>query len=154
MNCWPAPLPTFLAPAGSKAGPPLAGLVEAALVPEAAAAWAVLAGMMLTAAAALELAAPPVETNPQPVLPFCVEAPGPEQIPVGLAQQPLWQSALLKHWPPMNWVPTPLPTFLAPAGSNGGTAATRREKLKRVAIVTAFIFATVGRARRLKSNNC
>jgi hypothetical protein len=64
--------------------------------------------------------------KPQPVLPFCVEAPGPEQIPVGLAQQPLPQSALLRHWPPMNCPPAPFPTFFAPAGSNGGTAATRK----------------------------
>ena len=71
-------------------------------------------------------AAPPVDPKPQPVLPFCVDAPGPEQIPVGFAQHPLPQSALLRHCPPMNCPPAPLPTFFAPAGSNGGTAETRR----------------------------
>jgi hypothetical protein len=49
-----------------------------------------------------------------------VDAPGPEQIPDGPAQQPLAQSAVLKHWPPINCAPTPLPTFFSPAGSNAG----------------------------------
>lgn len=34
-----------------------------------------------------------------------------------VAQQVDAQSAELSHWPPMNWMPWPLPTFLAPAGS-------------------------------------
>jgi hypothetical protein len=49
-----------------------------------------------------------------------VDAPGPEQIPDGPAQQPLAQSAVLRHWPPMNCAPTPLPTFFSPAGSKAG----------------------------------
>lgn len=49
-----------------------------------------------------------------------MEAPGPEQIPEGLAQQPEAQSAALRHCPPINCCPLPLPTFLAPEGSNGG----------------------------------
>lgn len=77
--------------------------------------------------AAAGAAAPP--PKPQPVFPACVEAPGPEQMPVGLAQHPLPQSASLRHWPPMNWAPCPLPTFLAPAGSKGGTAHTVRATL-------------------------
>jgi hypothetical protein len=110
MNCVPIPFPTFFAPAGSKAGPP------AALVP------ATTAG----AAETLELddtaEEEPVEPKPQPVFPFCVEAPVPEQIPVGLAQHPLPQSAFERHWPPINCTPAPFPTFFAPAGSKGGTA--------------------------------
>ena len=38
-------------------------------------------------------------------------------MPQGLAQQPLAQSAVLRHWAPMNCVPLPLPTLLMPAGS-------------------------------------
>jgi hypothetical protein len=41
-------------------------------------------------------------------------------MPQGNAQQPEAQSLALRHWPPMNCVPTPLPTFFAPAGSNFG----------------------------------
>jgi hypothetical protein len=82
INCFPCPLPTFFAPAGSKAGPP----AEAVLATETAAA------LWLAGAAADE----PVEPKPQPVFPFCVDAPGPEHIPVGFAQHPLPQSALLK----------------------------------------------------------
>jgi hypothetical protein len=124
MNCRPLPFPTFFTPEGSKAGPPFAGEVDAP------------AGTLLAAAAeatatagedAADGAAPP--PKPHPVFPACVEAPGPEQMPVGLAQHPLPQSASLRHWPPMNWAPCALPTFLAPAGSNGGTAHTVRATL-------------------------
>ena len=90
MNCVPAPFPTFFAPAGSKAGPP-AAFVEAT---------AVLEPNEETAEDTAD--AEPVEPKPQPVFPFCVEAPVPEQIPVGLAQQPLPQSAFERHWPPIN----------------------------------------------------
>ena len=76
----PCPFPTFFAPAGSKAGPP----AEAVLA-TAATLW--LAGTA---------DAEPDEPNPHPVFPFCVDAPGPEHIPVGFAQHPLPQSALLK----------------------------------------------------------
>ena len=120
MNCAPAPLPTFLVPEGSKAGPPFELLVRApAVFAGAAADDATTAPTALLTGAA---AAPP--PKPQPVLPFCVLAPGPEQIPVGFAQHPLPQSALLRHWPPMNCLAAPLPTLAAPAGSNGGTART------------------------------
>jgi hypothetical protein len=82
MNCVPRPFPTFFAPAGSNAGPP------AEAVPATAA----------TATAGADGAAEdePPEPKPQPVFPFCVDAPGPEHIPVGFAQHPLPQSALLK----------------------------------------------------------
>jgi hypothetical protein len=85
MNCIAFPLPTFFAPAGSKAGPP------AEAVPATAAAATL--GVDAAAAAAAD---DPVEPKPQPVFPFCVDAPGPEHIPVGFAQHPLPQSALLK----------------------------------------------------------
>ncbi len=111
INCIPLPFPTFLAPAGSKAGPP------AEAVPAA------VATAVLDDPGAEEA---PVEPKPQPVFPFCVDAPGPEQIPVGFAQHPLPQSALLRHWPPINCPPAPFPTFFAPAGSKGGTAYATR----------------------------
>ena len=41
-------------------------------------------------------------------------------MPQGKAQQPEAQSAALRHWPPMNCTPRPLPTFFVPAGSNAG----------------------------------
>ncbi len=41
-------------------------------------------------------------------------------MPQGNAQQPEAQSAVWRHWPPMNCPPWPLPTFFAPAGSNLG----------------------------------
>jgi hypothetical protein len=41
-------------------------------------------------------------------------------MPQGKAQQPEAQSAALRHWPPMNCSPWPLPTFFSPAGSNLG----------------------------------
>jgi hypothetical protein len=115
MNCAPTPLPTFFSPAGSKAGPPFAGVVDAPVAVSAGAAAddAVAGEVAATTAAALD-------GKPQPVLPFWVDAPGPEQIPDGPAQQPLAQSAVLRHWPPMNCAPTPLPTFFSPAGSNAG----------------------------------
>jgi len=60
-----------------------------------------------------------LETKPHPVLPCCVEAPGPEQIPMSprVAQQAEAQSALLKHWPVMNCSPCPLPIWGTPFGS-------------------------------------
>lgn len=106
-------------PAGSNAGPPFAGDVRApAGVPLAG-------GAAAGEEAGLEVEEDP-PPKPHPVFPFWVEAPGPEQIPVGLAQHALPQSASLRHWPPMNWPPCPLPTFFAPAGSNGGTAYATR----------------------------
>jgi hypothetical protein len=89
------------------------------------------------AADAGEVDPPP---KPQPVFPCWVAAPGPEQIPVGLAQQPLAQSASERHCPVMNCAPWPLPTFLAPLGSKGGTAATKEARPTMVAaIVKDFI---------------
>jgi hypothetical protein len=41
-------------------------------------------------------------------------------MPQGNAQQPDAQSLALRHCPPMNCRPTPLPTFFSPAGSNAG----------------------------------
>jgi hypothetical protein len=84
-------------------------------------------------------------TKPQPVFPCWVEAPGPEQIPVGLAQQWLAQSASDSHCPVMNCPPFLLPTFLAPAGSNGGTAATKEAREKMVAaMVMDFMMVDLG----------
>jgi hypothetical protein len=123
MNCTPFALPTFFAPDGSNGGPPLALLVGAFAGGDATGA--------ATAPVSPELPLPP-EPNPQPSFPFCVEAPRPEQIPVGFAQQVLAQSALLRHCPPINCVPAPFPTFLAPAGSKGGTAETRRVTFGRI----------------------
>jgi len=80
----PFPFPTFFAPAGSNAGPP----ADAVLATDTA------ATLGLAATAATEDV--PVEPKPQPVFPFCVDAPGPEHIPVGFAQHPLPQSALLR----------------------------------------------------------
>lgn len=94
MNCWPLPLPTFFTPAGSKAGPPFAGVVRAPAGTSLLAAGAAAAAAA-EAGAGAEAAAPP--PKPHPVFPFWVEAPGPEQIPVGLAQQLLPQSASLRH---------------------------------------------------------
>jgi hypothetical protein len=133
MNCFAAPFPTFLTPDGSKAGPPLELLVRAPAVEAgAAAAEEDATGAAATEAAptAAEVAngaaeiAVPADPNPQPVFPFCVLAPGPEQIPVGFAQHPLPQSASLRHCPPMNCLAAPLPTLPVPAGSKGGTAST------------------------------
>jgi hypothetical protein len=85
MNWPPLAFPTFFAPAGSKAGPPLEACARAA----AAAGGA--------GAAAGDAVSPVAALKPQPVLPFWNDAPGPEQIPEGPAQQPLAQSALLRH---------------------------------------------------------
>ena len=74
------------------------------------------------------LLAPP---NPHPVLPAWVCAPRPLQIPHGFAQHPLAQSAALRHWPPMNCVPAPLPMFFVPEGSNGGQRFWRSDLLMR-----------------------
>lgn len=85
------PLPTFFTPAGSNAGPPFAGVVRAPAGTELA------AGAAAAAAAGDEAAAAAPDPNPHPVLPFWNCAPGPEQMPVGLAQQALPQSASLRH---------------------------------------------------------
>lgn len=118
----PCPFPTFFAPAGSNAGPPALALVGTA----------VETGMISTvvAAEATGEAAAPLVVNPQPVFPFCVAAPRPEHIPVGLAQQVDAQSAFERHWPPINCWPALLPTFLAPAGSKGGTATARVDEMR------------------------
>lgn len=58
--------------------------------------------------------------NPHPCFPAWKAAPGPEHIPHGRAQQFEAQSALERHWPPINWPPLPLPMFFVPAGSKGG----------------------------------
>jgi hypothetical protein len=134
MNCPPAPLPTFFVPDGSKAGPPLELLVRAPAVEAGAAAADDATGAAAAEAApvlngAAEIAVP-ADPKPQPVLPFCVLAPGPEQIPVGFAQHPLPQSASLRHCPPMNCLAAPLPTLPAPAGSKGGTASTMTATVK------------------------
>jgi len=153
MNCVPLPLPTFLTPEGSKAGPPLEAVAApfAALFDPAASAGGAAAGDASAggasaggaAAAGAGAAAPP--PKPQPVFPAWVEAPGPEQIPVGLAQQPLAQSASERHCPVMNCWPLPLPTDLAPLGSKGGTAATKEAREMIVAaIVNDFIMVWLG----------
>ena len=128
MNCPPAPLPTFFAPLMSNGGPP------AVAVP--------VTGADGAGGAATGGAPDTLEPKPQPVFPAWVEAPGPEQIPVGLAQHPLPQSASLRHWPVINWRPAPLPTFATPAGSKGGTAWATR--------ATGMILASVRRNIREK----
>src|SRR5438874_2943604 len=105
MNCRPAPLPTFFAPAGSNVGPPTQ---EPPLVGGGGVAGG---GGGLTVAPALK---------PQPCFPAWNCAPGPEQMPQGKAKQAEAQSFALRHCPPMNWRPAPLPTFFARAGSNVG----------------------------------
>ena len=85
INCKPFPLPTFFTPAGSNGGPPCAGAPAATAGGGGGGAATVGGGT----------AAP--DPKPQPVLPAWNWAPGPEQIPVGFAQQPLPQSALLRH---------------------------------------------------------
>ena len=64
MNCVPTPFPTFLVPAGSKAGPPAEAVLETALFATAGVDEA-------TETAATEATFPDEEpdTNPQPVLP-------------------------------------------------------------------------------------
>lgn len=66
---------------------------------------------------------------------------------MGFAQQPLPQSASLRHCPPMNCPPLPLPTFFAPAGSKGGAATTNVARAKRVAMVNDFILIKEGRLK-------
>ena len=111
----------------SKGGPPLAGAVRApAGVPASTAAGA--------ACTTGGTAAAP-EPKPQPAFPAWNCAPGPEQIPVGLAQHPLPQSALLRHCPPMNCPPALLPTFLSPDGSKGGAAYAMTATYSQSAIV-------------------
>jgi hypothetical protein len=81
----------------SNGGPPWAGVVP--VLPAGAAGGAgaaAFAGGAAAAGGAGEAASPPME-KPQPVLPFWNEAPGPEQIPDGPAQQLLPQSAPLRH---------------------------------------------------------
>jgi hypothetical protein len=104
MNCINFWLPTFFWPAGSKGGPPLEAVGGGGAGED-------------DAGVDNELDPPP---KWQPVFPFWVEAPGPEQMPEGPAQHLLAQSASLRHWPPMNCVPFLLPTFFCPAGSKGG----------------------------------
>jgi hypothetical protein len=55
---------------------------------------------------------------------------------MGLAQQVDAQSAIERHWPPMNCWPALLPTFLAPAGSNGGTAMAKVEEMGETTVVS------------------
>lgn len=69
-------------------------------------------------------------------------------MPVGLAQQPLPQSASLRHCPPINCPALPLPTFFAPDGSKGGAATTTVARAKRVAIVNDFIL--IKESRRIE----
>ena len=92
MNCVPTPFPTFLVPAGSKAGPPADAVLETALF--------ATAGVDEAAGAATTEATLPdeePETNPQPVLPAWVCAPSPEHIPEGPAQHVLAQSPPERH---------------------------------------------------------
>jgi len=82
-----------LVPAGSKAGPPLDGVLEGGVPPGAGAPGA---GVSAWGAPGAAGGAPP-PPKPQPCLPFWKAAPGPEQMPEGNAQQPLPQSALERH---------------------------------------------------------
>jgi hypothetical protein len=74
-------LPTFFWPAGSKGGPPLEAVGGGGAGED-------------DAGVDNELDPPP---KWQPVFPFWVEAPGPEQMPEGPAQHLLAQSASLRH---------------------------------------------------------
>ena len=143
MNCFPLPLPTFLAPEGSKAGPPLEAVASTAA--------GAAAGDSAGAAGAGEEDPPP---KPQPVFPCWVAAPGPEQIPVGLAQQPLAQSASERHCPVINCLPWLLPTFLAPLGSKGGTAATKEARAKIVAVIVMDFIMVVRVVLKRKCRKC
>jgi len=138
MNCVPLPLPTFLAPEGSNGGPPLEAVADA--------------GAADFGAAGAGEDVPP--QNPQPVFPCWVAAPGPEQMPVGLAQHPLAQSVSERHCPVMNCAPLPLPTFLAPLGSKGGTAATKEARAKMVAAIVMDFIMVVGVALKGKFRKC
>jgi hypothetical protein len=104
MNWLPSPLPTFWAPGLLVSMARLA--VEAAAVVAAGEAGAATAG-----AAAAAGAAPAAAWNPQFWMPT---APMALHRPVFLLQHVEAQSALLKHCPVMNWLPSPLPTFWAP----------------------------------------
>lgn len=105
-------------------------MVVATAEPEAAAGAADVVAAAAAAAAAAGSAEEGLDEEalgkPQPVLVFWNWAPVPEQMPMGLAQQAEPQSASLRHWPPMNWVPAPFPTFLAPEGSNERVAEASR----------------------------
>jgi hypothetical protein len=119
MNCEASPLPTFAEPGMEVLITPAVELGSAATATgdtSSPAAAEVVAGGGGGGEAAPEEPVPP---KPQPVLPAWNCAPGPEQIPAPLrvAQQAEAQSAWLRQAPPMNWMPLPLPTFLAPAGS-------------------------------------
>lgn len=131
------PLPTFLVPEGSKGGPPAAGTAAAGVVAGLAA--GVSAGLATGTDSLAVLGVEPLP-NPQPSLPCWNAAPGPEQMPVGNAQQPLAQSALVRHCPVINCLPAALPTFAAPAGSKGGTATTVEARVKRVATMMETVF--------------
>ena len=67
--------------------------------------------------------------------------------PASVAQHVLAQSAELRHAPPMNWAPLPLPTFLAPEGSGdngeglGRANAVEANAARRTA--TVFVIATI-----------
>ena len=131
MNCLPAPLPTFSAPGASgdsvcARSPPVEAGAEAA-----GGAGAGGAG-----------AAPEEETKPQPVLPCWKEASGPEQMPMGEAQQPDPQSASERQAPVMNWPPAPLPMFLSPDGSGvrgEGMARERDARARRAMSLTILM---------------
>jgi len=74
---------------------------------------------------------------------------------VGLAQQPLAQSASERHCPVMNCLPAPLPTFGAPLGSKGGTAATKEARATMVAAnVIDFIMVVGGCFKRGVVGKC
>lgn len=170
MNCLPAPLPTFAAPEGSKGGPPREAVAGAAVAviggsatersdkeddepaPLAAAGVAGAADAAAPpaaaddAAGAADVAAEAPPPKPQPCFPCWKAAPGPEQIPMGLAQQPLPQSASETHPPVINCLPWPLPTLAAPLGSGVRAAAKETRETMVVAITTDFIIVVrVGR---------
>src|SRR5882762_10645972 len=131
MNCATLWFPTFLAPAGSKGGPPLEPVAGACPASDDAFEAAGVGG---------EAPLP----NPQPVFPCWVAVPGPEQIPVGLVQHPLAQLAFERHCPVMNCMPLPLPTFFTLLGSKGGTAATKEVRAKIVVVIMMNFIMVVG----------
>lgn len=152
MNCLPAPLPTFAAPAA------LEDSVCARSPPEPLPLSLALDAAGLAALADAEPAEPaeepdePVEPEddeddeeeeeaekPHPVFPCCVWAPTPEQMPTGPAQQADWQSALDRQAPVMNWAPWPLPTFLAPLGSGVRGEGMAREREARARSMAAVV---------------
>ena len=99
INWLPSALPTFCEP-GRLASTPGLALV----------AGVVAAGAATTGGGAAA-AAPPPAWNPHLSIPT---APMALQLPVSLLQQADAQSALLRHWPVMNWLPSPFPTFWEP----------------------------------------